>query len=118
MKKVFLAAAITFVAASVSHAATIDLNSKGLQLGSELGSSTSLSISDTASFDLGFPIGVIPGFFQALDSSTTPNLALNTGDGVTSTLSVTPGLTDASPEKSHEGNTQHATLVGPDPFAR
>lgn len=118
MRRFFFAIAFAIGFSGTSQAATIDLASKGLQLGNVLSMSTDMSISDTAPFDLGFPIGVIPGFFQALDSDAGPALELNTGDGVNFNLSVTPGYTGASTETAREGEKQLELIFGTDVFAR
>ncbi|RAP39521.1 hypothetical protein BYZ73_20080 [Rhodovulum viride] len=108
-------AALSFAAAAQS--AVIDLGAKGLELaGGPLAESSALSIIDTAPTDLGFT--VIPGFFQALDAGAVPTLELNTGDGTTFNLAVTPGFTVASTETAREGDRQLELLFDEDYFAR
>lgn len=105
MKKLLIAAAAVFVSASTTSAATIDLTAQGLQLtGDPIASSSTMSIVDVPTLDLGFL--VIPGFFQALDATSDPVLELNTGDGSTFNLSITPGSTGLSTETARDGDTQ------------
>lgn len=117
IRKTILSAVFATALAGSASASTIDLPSKGLQLlGDPIASSTAMSISDTASVDLGF--AMIPGFFQALDATASPTLELNTGDGVSFNLSVTPGFTAASTETAREGDRQLEFLFGTGVFAR
>jgi len=105
IRQLLLSATFALGIGSAGQAATIDLASLGLQLsGGPIASSASMSISDTAPFDLGFV--VIPAFFQALDSGANPALELNTGDGLTFNLSVTPSFTGISTEIAREGDRQ------------
>lgn len=118
MRATVLSAVCALGVAGAAQAATIDLNARGLQLGAELGSSTAMSINDSASFDLGPPIGVLPGFFQALDTNSSPTLELNTGDGVTFNLALTPGFTGSTSDTAREGDRQLELIFGTETFAR
>jgi len=87
-----------------ASAATIDLSTRGLQLGSLIGESSNMSIIDTAPLDLGFV--QIPGFFQASDFLSSPALELNTGDGMQYSFSATPGFSGTSVETARDGDRQ------------
>lgn len=113
-----LVTSLFLVIAGTANAALIDLDSRGLRLGAEIASSASMSIIDIPPLDLGFPVGVIPGFFQAIDTTSSPAVELNTGDGVSFNLSITPGYTGSSTAFSGDGDRQLELLFGSDVFAR
>ena len=99
----FALASLLGMAVLPTNAATIDLTSQGLQLGSLIGESSNMSIIDTAPLDLGF---IIPGSFQASDFVASPALEVNTGDGVQYSFSATPGVSGTSVEIAREGDRQ------------
>jgi hypothetical protein len=117
MKLKFLSAAVLALGlAGASQAATIGLEARNLKLGNEIASSSQMLISDTAPTDLGFAI--FPGFFQAFDNGSDPALELNTGDGISFNLSVTPGFAVSTDDTAREGNRQLDLFFGTDYFAR